>query len=184
VAIQEATRVEEDDEAYWAAVDRLRKQGVGEVWRLVTPLAQDERPAIRALVPDTLRYFKPHSLREETVSLLAQMLDTEDAPLVLGAIGGGLAARLADEDAEIRTEAILALATRRDERALEPLKRELQCWRRASGARLGREWDQCVEAAEHFGSSELLPLLKALLQQYPEEEPALAAALEACESTG
>jgi HEAT repeat protein len=255
LAINEATRLEEDDDAYWAAINRLRKEGVHEAWSLVAPLVYDERPEVRALVPDTLRYFKPHPLREEVVTLLAQMLEAEESPLVrvaiaaafvdlsheraaellrplldladanvrhaaihglvavpgpntvpsfllastdqdkdvrnwatfglrmvLGEAGdedaldtddirGALAARLADDVAEIRAEAILALATRRDQRALEPLKRELRCW---------PEWDHCIEAAQHFGSSELFPLLSGLLQQHPEEEPALRAALEAC----
>ena len=214
---------------------------------------------MRSLVPDTLRYFKTHSLREETVALLAQMLGTEASPVVLASIAGAfvdlsheratellppllthidasvrhaavhgmltvagpgtvryfvqastdpdkdvrnwatlglrqtlgepgdadaldteevrnaLAARLVDEEAEIRAEALLALATRRDERALEPLKHELRHW---------PEWDHCLEAAEHMGSADLFPLLTALLQQYPEEEPALRAAIEACKPPG
>lgn len=253
LAINEAIRLEEDYDAYWAAIDRLRKEGVYEAWSLVSPLVRDERPEVRALVPDTLRYFKPHPLREEAVTLLAQMLETEESPVVLAAIGAAfvdlsheraaellrplldhadanvrhcaihglvavpgpntlpsflqastdqeeyirnwatfglrlilgeaddadaldnedirraLAARLIDGVDEIRAEAILALATRRDLRALEPLKSELRCW---------PVWDHCIEAAQHFGSSELFPLLSALLQQHPERESELRAALD------
>lgn len=256
LAIEEATRDGEDDEAYWAAIERLRKEGVDAAWRRVTPLARDERAAVRSLVPDTLRHFQPHPRREETVALLAKMLETETSPLVLAALAAAfvdlrheraaellpallnhtdasvrhaaihglltvtgprtvrsfvqasadpdsdvrnwatfglrtllgdvgaddavdtdeirdaLAARLVDDEAAIRAEAILALATRRDRRALEPLKRELRSW---------PEWDHCIEAAQHLGSAELLPLLEALLQQYPEEESALRAALDACQ---
>jgi HEAT repeat protein len=255
LAIKEATRPEEDDDAYWVAIERLRKEGIYEAWGLVAPLVRDERPEVRALVPDTLRYFSPHPLREDTATLLARMLATEESPLVLAAIAAAfvdlrheraaellpvllrhadakvrhaaisglltvigpstvpsvllastdpdedvrnwgtfglrmllgeahdadaldteevrraLAARLTDSVAEIRAEAILALATRQDERALEPLKGELRCW---------PEWDHCIEAAQHFSSSELFPLLSALLEEHPEEEPALRAALEAC----
>lgn len=255
VAIYEALRPEEDDQAYRKAIERLRKVGPDEVWRLIKPLARDERPAIRALVPDTLRYFNPHPLREETVALLAEMLETEASTLVLSCIAAAfvdlgheraadllpallhhadanvrtsalcgllplkgsrtlpsfllastdpdrdvrnwatfglrmvlgelgeadvldteevrkaLADRLMDEDAEIRGEAILALATRRDERALGPLKRELRSW---------PDWDHCLEAAEHFRSAELVPLLEALLEEHPEWGAALEGALEAC----
>ena len=258
-AVNEATRAEIDEGAYWAAVERLRSEGVSKAWKLVTPLVQDERPEVRSLVPDTLRYFELHSLREETVALLAQMLETEASPVVLVAIASAfvdlsheraaellppllthvdasvrhaavhgmltvtgpstvqyflqastdpdknvrnwatfglrltlgepgeadaldteevrsaLAARLVDEEAEIRSEALLALATRRDDRVLEPLKHELRHW---------PEWDHCIEAAEHMGSAELFPLLTALLQQNAEEEPALRAAIEACKPAG
>ena len=85
-AIDEATRPEEDDEAYWAAVEGLRKEGPSEAWRLVAPLALDPRPEVRALVPDVMRYFSPHPLRDEVVARLATMLETERGPIVLRSI--------------------------------------------------------------------------------------------------
>lgn len=94
----------------------------------------------------------------------ADALDTAE-------VRNALADRLADDDAEIRGEAIVALATRRDERALAPLKRELSSW---------PKWNHCFEAAEHFRSPELVPLLEALLEQHPEWGADLSGALEAC----
>jgi HEAT repeat protein len=94
----------------------------------------------------------------------ANALDTEE-------IRNAIAERLGDEHDEIRAEAILGLAIRQDPRALAQLKHELRHW---------PEWDHCFEAAAHFRSPELYPLLQALLQQCPEDEGALAAAIEAC----
>jgi HEAT repeat protein len=254
-AIAEATRVEEDDDAYWAPIRWLRKKGAEVAWSLVAPLARDGRPAVRALVPDTLRFFEPHPLGEQTVALLAEMLETETSPLVLRSIASAfvdlrharaaellppllahadanvrhaavhglltvngpetvrhfisasrdedvdvrnwatfglrmalgdvgdadaidteeirsaLAARLQDEDPEVRAEAILALATRRDPRALPQLKSELLDW---------PEWDHNIEAAQLFASAELYPLLSELLLRYPEEKATLSRALDAC----
>jgi HEAT repeat protein len=82
-----------------------------------------------------------------------------------------LVARVNDSCAETRAEAILALATTQDVRALEPLKRELRDW---------PEWDHCIEAAQRFGLPELEPILSALLQAYPEEEACLRPAIQAC----
>lgn len=254
-AVQEATRTEEDDAAYWASIEALRKMGPHSCWSVVAPLAKDPRPEVRALVPDVLRYFDPHPLQEETVTLLAKMLELEDSALVLRSIASAfvdlrhdraadllppllehedanlrfsvvhgllpvagprtlesfirastdededvrnwatfglrtilneptepgafdssqlreaLAARVNDSCSEIRAEAILALATRQDIRALEPLKRELRDW---------PEWNHCIEAAQWFGLPELVPFLKALLQAYPEEEASLSPAIQAC----
>lgn len=253
-AIAAATLLEENDRAYWAAVGQLRSIGPQECWVLVAPLAKDGRPQVRALVPDVLRYFEPHPLREDAVNLMAEMLLTETAPMVLAAIAtafvdlkhelaadllpalldhpiasvrsaavhglltagprtvqhlvkastdsdtdvrnwstfglrmllgergdadavdteevrNALAERLSDEHDEIRAEAILALATRRDPRALAQLKHELRHW---------PEWDHCFEAAAHLRSPDLYPLLQALLKEYPEEERALGPAMEAC----
>jgi HEAT repeat protein len=254
-AVEEATRSDEDDDGYWAAVAWLRKKGVEQVWSLVAPLVGSPVPQVRALIPDTLRYFAPHPLREETVALLATMLETETSPLVLESLAGAfvdlrhpraeellpalldhpdprvrgaaihgllsvagpatvghfvrastdddadvrnwstfglrmllgdmgdadvidteevrnaLLARLGDEDEEIRAEAILALATRRDLRALPTLQSELRDW---------PQWDHCIEAARYFGAPELYPLLTRLLHRYPEEESTLRSAIDAC----
>jgi HEAT repeat protein len=254
-AVEEATRSAEDDDGYWAAVACLRKKGVQQVWDLVAPLVRSPTPEVRALVPDALRYFVPHPLREETVDLLAAMLATESSPLVLESIAGAfvdlrhpraeellpplldhthpgvrgaaihglltvtgpatvryfvrasrdddaevrnwstfglrmllgdvgdadsidteevrgaLVARLGDQDDEIRAEAILALATRRDARALAALQQELRDW---------PSWNHCIDAAEHFGSPTLYPLLTDLLDRYPAEESTLRSAIDAC----
>ena len=255
-AIDEAIRQEEDSEAYWAAVTSLRAAGPTTVWALVAPLASDARPQVRALVPDVLRYFDPHPLRDETVALLAEMLSTESEASVLESIAlafvdlrdvraqellpaflkhseprvrnsalhglltvvgantaryfvqassdddsdvrnwatfglrllledaerqdvsnniealDALVARLDDQEAEVRAEAVLGLAGRGDRRAIPSLKKEL-----------GEmpDWNHFLEAAERFADPELHPLLKALLEKYPEERASLQPAIDACE---
>ena len=69
------------------------------------------------------------------------------------AVRQALVARLGDSDDEIRGEALEGLAQRKDQRVLEPLRREL------AGKRVGV---LAVTAAASLGDSSLLPLLLAL----------------------
>jgi len=122
-AIEVATLPEENDDAYWAAVYQLRSAGPQECWALVAPLAQEGRTQVRALVPDVLRYFDPHPLREEAVNLMAEMLSTETQPTVLAAIAAAfvdlkhelaadlLPALLSHPDANVRSAAVHGLLT-------------------------------------------------------------------------
>lgn len=85
-ALREALRSEEDSEAYWSAIERLREVGPEVAFRLVSPLRGDPRPAVRGLVPDVLRYFEAHTAREQSVCLVAEMLRVEGDPQVLSAL--------------------------------------------------------------------------------------------------
>jgi HEAT repeat protein len=72
-----------------------------------------------------------------------------------------LVARLSDEAPEIRGEALVGLAKRKDERVIEPLKREL------SGEFFG---DWCLEAAELMSDPVFYPLLLSLRERIDDEE--------------
>jgi len=93
-------------------------------------------------------------------------------------IRSALVARLIDSDDDTRAEAITGLASRKDKRALEPLKREL--------ATVDFEMDcsramNFVGAAGKLGDSELHPLLVKLRGVVPEDDkPYLERAIEAC----
>ncbi len=67
-----------------------------------------------------------------------------------------LVARLSEEDPEIRGEALIGLAKRKDDRVIEPLKREL------SGEFFGG-W--CLEAAELMSDPVFYPLLLSLRER-------------------
>ncbi len=76
------------------------------------------------------------------------------------ALRDALVARLSEEDAEIRGEALIGLAKRKDARVLEPLKRELS----------GEFWGGwCLEAAELMGDPALYPLLLSLRERIVNE---------------
>lgn len=83
--LAQATSSVVDDEAYWAAAQRLLDSDAEQVWALVSPLALDGDARLRALVPDVLRPFG--SLRLRTVALLRQLSANEGDPRVLAAIG-------------------------------------------------------------------------------------------------
>ncbi len=77
-----------------------------------------------------------------------------------GALRDALVARLSEEDAEIRGEALIGLAKRKDERVLEPLEREL----------FGEFWGGwCLEAAELMAHPALYPLLLSLRERIADE---------------
>lgn len=76
-------------------------------------------------------------------------MESVDTPLLREA----LVRRLDDTNAEIRGEALVGLARRKDRRVVEPLRRELA----AEDVSI-----LAVEAAEAFGDPSVLPLLNAL----------------------
>lgn len=78
-----------------------------------------------------------------------------------GEIREALVARLSEDDPEIRGEALIGLAERRDGRVLEPLIREL------SGQFFG-SW--CIEAAELMSDTRLYPFLLSLRGRIEGEE--------------
>ena len=87
------------------------------------------------------------------------------------AIRDALAARLADDDGEIRGEALVGLARRHDERAVA-----------AIAAELAREEVSvlAIEAAELMPSRQFVSLLRALLDSPPDD--ATLRALQSCEA--
>lgn len=91
---------------------------------------------------------------------------SEDSP----AIRDALVARLTDADDEVRGEAILGLSRREDERAVQPLLRELR--RRDVGT-------LAIEAAEAMPRSEFIPDLEALHAGHSNDQ-ALQQALNRC----
>lgn len=85
-----------------------------------------------------------------------------------------LARRLEDPYEEVRAEAVLALAKRRDERAIRLIREELV---------RGVAWSQYIEAAIYLPQREFFPALDALARsgRYPEQwEGFLDAAIVAC----
>jgi HEAT repeat protein len=88
-------------------------------------------------------------------------------------IRAALLARLGDEDEVTRLEAMVGLATRKDERVLPALREAL------SG---GEVWDLAVEAAELMGDGSLLTALRALeARGWDVSRDSLADAIRACE---
>jgi HEAT repeat protein len=96
-AIREARRSEEDDDAYWAAVERVQNLGGREVFEQVRRLAESSEPVVRALAADVLRSFgetpwsdkegpKP-AFRDETIALFGQVLRTEEDARVIASVG-------------------------------------------------------------------------------------------------
>ena len=78
-----------------------------------------------------------------------------------GEIREALAARLSEDDPEIRGEALIGLAKRRDERVMAPLIREL------SGEFFG---SSCIEAAKLMSDPRLYPFLLSLRGRIEGEE--------------
>lgn len=71
-------------------------------------------------------------------------------------IRAALLARVADADEITRGEALVGLARRTDQRAIEPLIKELERYHTIEHG------DYCVEAAEEFADARLLPVLTRL----------------------
>ena len=110
-----------------------------------------------------------------------QDLDTRNwATFSLGSIGEcdstaireALLARLSDSDDEVRGEAMVGLARRKDARAVSAIL-----------TALGNEHvlNLAIEAAEEMPRSEFLPHLEELLAKHPEDED-IQRAVEACRS--
>ena len=122
---------------------------------VVSALSTSEDPrAIEALI--VLSADPDSEVRDWATFGLGSRIET-DTP----AIREALAARLTEEDAEIRGEALVGLARCRDPRAFGALAAEL------SGPFWG-SW--CLEAAERLARPELCPLLERLRARAPEED--------------
>jgi HEAT repeat protein len=93
-------------------------------------------------------------------------LTEEDCPTIRDA----LAARLSDQDEDVRAEAIAGLAQRRDERAVQPLIHELS--HRDVGTIL-------IEAAGAMPRTDFIPYLDALHAAHPDDQ-AIDQALKRC----
>lgn len=107
---------------------------------------------------------------------LGSQLEEVDTPSLRDA----LVARLEEADGEVRGEALLGLALRKDPRVIEPLRREL-----ASGIITVL----AIEAAQRLGDPQFAPALRAELDAAPATAPqhwrnALEEALLALESHG
>jgi HEAT repeat protein len=97
-------------------------------------------------------------------------LSDEDSP----AIRDALASRLIDADDGVRSEAIVGLARRGDDRAVEPLLQEIQ---RIDVGKLA------LEAAGEWPRSEFIPCLEALQRTHAGND-AIAEALNRCREAG
>lgn len=88
-AVREALSDEADDEAYWQAVYRLQALATPEVFTALKGLAQDSRPAVRALAPDVMRYLggRPQPFLDETLVFFRELVAREREPEVLAAVG-------------------------------------------------------------------------------------------------
>jgi HEAT repeat protein len=87
------------------------------------------------------------------------------------AIREALLRRLEDSDDDARGEALVGLASRQDNRVMEPLKREL------SGEFVG---SLAIEAAEEISDPRLLPLLQELRSWWDVNPDLLERAIVAC----
>ena len=84
---------------------------------------------------------------------LGSMIEADTPP-----IREALFARLSDADDTVRGEALVGLALRKDERAIEPLIQELE---RHPAEKTG---SLLIEAAEEMADTRLLPILTRLKQ--------------------
>lgn len=84
-----------------------------------------------------------------TFALGSQLEEVDTPPL-----RDALVARLEEANAEVRGEARLGLALRKDPRVIEPLRRELES---------GEITALAIEAAQRLGDSQFAPVLRAAL---------------------
>lgn len=89
---------------------------------------------------------------------LGSQLEQVDTP----ALRDALVARLTEADLEVRGEALLGLALRRDPRVIEPLRRELES---------GELTVLAIEAAQRLGDSQFARVLRAELDAAPATAP-------------
>ena len=91
-------------------------------------------------------------------------------------IRAALFARIADEDEITRGEALVGLARRKDQRAIEPLIKELE------GYFAAEHGSYSVEAAEEFADARLLPVLMRLKELADSNDTRLDDAIRRCSS--
>lgn len=126
----------------------------------------DDDRAIRALIE--LSHDRESVIRDWATFALGSQID-RDTPEIREA----LFARLNDDDSVVCAEALVGLARRKDQRALQPLMEMIP---RTTGGTL------IFEAAEEFADPRLLPMLQALPPQESEyEQSALESAISACQ---
>lgn len=77
-----------DPDAYWQLVSELHARDVGEVWKLVAPLATNADVRLQQLVPDILRKLghEAQPLAAQTLELFVEMLEASPAPQLLASI--------------------------------------------------------------------------------------------------
>jgi HEAT repeat protein len=133
--VAEATREEEDEEAYWRSVSRLQRGEAERVWGLLEPLVDHPDPRVRTIVPDVLRFLggPKRPLSDRTVELFRRMLLREQPPSVLSAIGCALgelghvtsvelmAPFASHPDPAVRSAVVASLLRQRDPVAIETL---------------------------------------------------------------
>ena len=105
-------------------------------------------------------------VRDWATFAIGSLIDT-DSP----AIREALLTRLTDEDDETRGEALVGLASRGDERVVEPLLRELS---------LAKVGSLAVEAARDIGNPRLYPVLIRLRERWHADEGLLNEAIDRC----
>jgi HEAT repeat protein len=110
-------------------------------------LTHEDPLAIKTLIE--LSTDEDFDVRNWATFGIGQQIDT-DTPEIRDA----LVARLSEENGEIRGEALLGLARRKDERVIEPLIRELEAIPTAE-----EWWDNAIEAAEELADPRLYPYL-------------------------
>ena len=137
-AIVQATRDEEDDDAYWAPIRVLQKREPNAVWTAVSPLASSDDPRIQSLVADILGSLAEPAfgLERATLGLFRSMLDKAPPPEVVASVGHALGqfsesdagfemmlAYADHDDVRVRQGVVSALLGKRDPRAIQTLVR-------------------------------------------------------------
>lgn len=149
------------------SVDVLHSIGVA-LGHLQDPRAVEALVPLRTHAEADVRYgvvlgLLPHSVPDSVSALIELSADSDEdvrnwATFGLGSMEGvdtpllreALVRRLNDTNAEIRGEALVGLAQRKDPRVVEPLRRELA---------VEEVGILAVEAAESLGDPDMLPLL-------------------------
>jgi HEAT repeat protein len=109
---------------------------------------------------------KHHEVRDWATFVLGSQLNLDSSE-----IRQALRDRLEDTDVETRCEALVGLARRRDEFAIEPLKRAFE------GEFVST---LMVEAAAYFGTAEFVPILEELRPWWDVDEELLEKAIAHC----
>jgi HEAT repeats len=157
-----------------SALGHLRRGSTMDMERFKTHPAPDVREALASAL----------GMRDDAIEALIELSADEDAgtrdwaTFGLGSqsdvdtqeVRETLAARLTDEDPDVRGEAVIGLARRKDERAIEVIARELK-----------DGYSLAVDAAEEMPRRRFVSELERLARELP-EDPFVARALAACRS--